>query len=146
HLAVVALDDRLANLLAQLVEVEALAAVVAPPLLADPAGDRLGLRGAEEPALEQQLEEAAVLLGLGDGRAGGLAEVVMRGPGNVLERREGVEDLRRADRDPLAAQLLAEAEQLRGQARRAGVRAGAVRRRQVSPRPALRRGRCRCGA
>src|SRR5262249_1054923 len=52
HLAVVALDDRLAHLLAQLVQVEAIAALVAPVALFDPALDRLGLGRAEEPALE----------------------------------------------------------------------------------------------
>ena len=116
-------------------------------LLADPALDRLGLGGAEEPALEEQLEEAAVLLRLGDRRRQRLAEVVLRGPGHLFERREGVEDLRGADRDPLAAQLLAEAEQLRRQPRRARRQAlGPYGGRQVSPRPARRPGRCRCGA
>ena len=146
HLVLVALDDRLADLLAQLVDVEPLAALVALALLADALLDRLRLGGAEEPAVEEQLEEAAVLLRLGDRRRQRLAEVVLRGPGHLVERREGVEDLRGADRDPLAAQLLAEAEQLRRQPRRARVRPGAVGGRQVSPRPARRRGRCRCGA
>ena len=71
---------------------------------------RLG--GAEEVAVEEQLEDAAVVLGLGDRRRQRLAEVGLGGPGDVLQRREGVEDLRGPDRDPLAAQLLAEAEQL----------------------------------
>ena len=128
HLAVVALDDRLADLLAQLVDVEPLAALVALRLLlADPALDRLGLGGAEEAAVEEQLEEPPVLLRLGDRRRQRLAEVVARRPRHLLERGEGVEDLRGADRDPLAAQLLAEAEQLRRQPRRAGVSLGAVR-------------------
>ncbi len=114
--------------------------------LLDPALDRLRLGGAEEPALEQQLEQPPVLLGLGDRRRQRLAEVVARGPGHLLQRGEGVEDLRGADRDALAAQLLAEAEQLRGQARRPGLSLGAVRARQASPRPARRPARCRCGA
>ena len=144
----VAVDDRLADLLAQLVDVEPLAALVAPrPPRSMPALDRLGLGGAEEVAVEEQLEDAAVLLGLGDRRRQRLAEVVLRGPGDLLERGEGVEDLRGADRDPLAAQLLAEAEQLRRQPRRAGVRpSGPYGGRQASPRPARRPGRCRCGA
>ena len=124
HLALVAVDDRLADLLAQLVDVEPLAALVALLGLADPALDRLRLGGAEEPALEEQLEEPPVLLRLGDRRRQRLAEVVARGPGHLLERGEGVEDLRGADRDPLAAQLLAEAEQLRRQPRRAGLGRG----------------------
>jgi len=76
HLAVVPLDDRLANLLFQLVQVEPLAPLVAAALLADAALYRLGLGGAEEPALEEQLEEPAILLRLGDRRRQGLAEVV----------------------------------------------------------------------
>src|SRR5262249_37026517 len=119
HLAVVALDDRLAHLLAQLVEVDLLAALVAALALLDAARDGLRLGGGEEPALEEQLEDAAVLLRLGDRRRQRLAEVLARGPVHLLERREGIEDLRGADRDALAAQLLAEAEQLRGEARRA---------------------------
>ena len=50
-----------------------------PPRLAalgDPALDRLGLGGAEEVAVEEQLEDAAVVLGLGDRRRQRLAEVV----------------------------------------------------------------------
>jgi hypothetical protein len=77
--------------------------------------DRLGLGGAEEVAVEEQLEDAAVVLRLGDRRGQRLAEVVLRGPADLFERRECVEDLRGADRDSLAAQLLAEAEQLRRQ-------------------------------
>ena len=49
---------------------------LAPLALADLALDRLRLGGAEEPALEEQLEDAAVLLGLGDRRRQRLAEVV----------------------------------------------------------------------
>ena len=116
--------DRLADLLAQLVDVESLGSLAARPdlvsRLADPPLDRLGLGGAEEPAVEEQLEDAAVLLGLGDRRRQRLAEVLARGPGHLVQRREGVEDLRGADRDALAAQLLAEAEQLGGQPGRAG--------------------------
>ena len=89
--------------------------------LGDAALDRLGLGGAEEVAVEEQLEDAAVVLGLGDRRRQRLAEVVLRGPLDVLEGGEGVEDLRGADRDPLAAQLLAEAEQLRRHPGRARV-------------------------
>ena len=62
HLVLVAVEDRLADLFAQLIDVEPLAALVALALLADPALDRLGLGGAEEPALEEQLEQPPVLL------------------------------------------------------------------------------------
>ena len=118
HLGVVAGQDRLADLFAQLVDVEPLAALVAAVLLGDLPRDRLGLGGAEEEALEEQLEDPAILLRLGDRRGQRLAEVVLGGPGNLLQRGEGVEDLRGADRHPLAAQFLAEAEQLRRQPRR----------------------------
>ena len=116
-----------------------------------PALDRLGLGGAEEVALEEQLEDAPVLLRLGDRRRQRLAEVVAATvQRHLVEGGEGVEDLRGADRDPLAAQLLAEAEQLRAADGPVGPRvrpSGAVgARRQASPRPARRPGRCRCGA
>ena len=119
HPVLVAFGDRFADLLAELFEVDPLAfaaAALAGPLavLADPALDRLGLGGAEEVAVEEQLEDAAVVLGLGDRRRQRLAEVGMGGPLDVFERGEGVEDLRGADRDALVAQLLAEAEQLGG--------------------------------
>ena len=124
---------RLADLLAQLVDVEPLAALadrvafaLALAALGDLALDRLGLGGAEEVAVEQQLEDAAVVLGLGDRRRQRLAEVVVRGPVDLLQGGEGVEDLRGADRHPLAAQLVAEAEQLRRQTGGAGVGLGPV--------------------
>ena len=98
-----------------------------------PRCDRLGLGGAEEVAVEDQLEGAAVVLGLGDRRRQRLAEVVGVGPGDLLERGEGVEDLRGPDRDALAPQLLAEAEQLRRQPRGPGVGLGAVRRGGAHP-------------
>ena len=139
HGVLVAGRHRLADLLAQLVDVDLVAACLAGALalaaladlapltlLGDPVLDRLGLGGAEEVAVEEQLEDAAVVLGLGDRRGQRLAEVVLRGPADLFERREGVEDLRGADRDPLAAQFLAEAEQLRRQPRRAGVGLGTV--------------------
>ncbi len=157
HLAVVAGRDRLADRLAQLVEVEALAALEA--LLGDPPLERLRLGGAEEVAVEEQLEHAPVLLRLGDGRGQRLAEVARVAPGHLVERLEGVEDLRGADRDALGAQLLEEGEQLAGgsgrlahrqirRRRRARCRPGRRPRspRRASPRPARRPGRCRSGA
>ena len=50
--------------------------LAALPAFLDPARYRLGLGGAEEPAIEKQLEEAPVLLGLGDRRRQRLAEVL----------------------------------------------------------------------
>ena len=94
--------------------------------LPDPLLDRGGLGGAEEVAVEEQLEGAAVVLGLGDRRRQRLAEVGLLGPGDVLQRGERVEDLRGPDRDALAAQLLAEAEQLRRQAGWPGVGLGPI--------------------
>jgi hypothetical protein len=61
HLPVAALGDCLAHGLAQLVQVQAAAAVV-PPILADAPFERLRLAGAEEEAIEEELEDAAVLL------------------------------------------------------------------------------------
>ena len=125
--------DRVADLLAQLLHVDPLAALAdrvpftaALAALGDLALDRLGLGGAEEKAVEQQLEDAAVLLRLGDRRRQRLAEVVARGPVDHLQGGEGVEDLRGPDRHALAAQLVAEAEQLCRQAGRAGVGLGPV--------------------
>ena len=90
-----------------------LAALVAlgPP---DPALERLGLGGAEEVAVEEQLEDPPVLLGLGDRRRERLPEVALVGPAHLVERRERVEDLRGPDRNALGAEVLAEGEQIRG--------------------------------
>ena len=118
HLAVAALGDRLADRLAQLVEVEALAALVALAL-ADPAVERLGLGGAEEEAVEEELEDAAVLLGLGDRRGERLAEVVLAVQGTASSAANASRISERADRDPLAAQLLAEGDEPRREARSA---------------------------
>ncbi len=109
HLAVPSLRDRLADRLAELFEVELpLGAVALPLLLADPLVQRLRLRGAEEEAVEEQLEYPAILLRLGQRRRHRLAEVGGLGPRHALERLEGIEDLRGADVQPLAAKLLAE--------------------------------------
>ena len=149
HRVLVAGLHRLADRFAQLVHVEALAVAGRRPalgVLGHPALDRLRLGGAEEVAVEDQLEDAAVVLGLGDRRRQRLAEVGARGPVDVAQRGEGVEQLRGPDRDPLAAQLLAEAEQLRRHPRRPGVSLRSVGGRQVSPRRARRPDRCRSGA
>jgi len=127
----VARFHRVANQFGELLAVEAIAVALARRLgalvdlagvaLADPLLDRTRLGGTEEIAVEDQLEDAAVVLGLGDRCRQRLAEVVLRGPGHVFERREGVEDLRGPDRHPLAAQLFTEAEQPGTESRRAGV-------------------------
>ena len=102
------------DLLAERVEVELEvgAGALAGGALGDVLAARLGLGGAEEEALEHQLEDAAVLRGLGEGRRHRLLEVRLAGPADVLKRREGVEQLGGAERHALLAQLLGEAEQL----------------------------------
>ncbi len=132
----VALLHRVADQLAQLLAVEAVGEVAARlgalvdlvvgGSLGDPLLDRGRLGGAEEVAVEEQLEGAPVVLGLGDRRRQRLAEVGLLGPGDVLQGGERVEDLRGPDRDALAPQLLAEAEQLRPEPGRAGVGLGTV--------------------
>ena len=105
HLVLVARFHRLADRLAQLVHVEALAVAGRRPalgMLGDAPLHRLGLGGAEEEAVEEQLEDAAVVLGLGDRRRQRLAEVGARGPTDLAQGGESVEDLRGPDRDPLA--------------------------------------------
>jgi hypothetical protein len=110
HLAVVPLGDRAADRLAELFEIDPVARTL-EALVLDPALQRLGLGGAEEVAVEEQLEDPPVLLRLGDGRGERLAEVPLVGPAHFVERGEGVEDLGRADCDPFRAQVLEEGEQ-----------------------------------
>jgi hypothetical protein len=138
HRTVVALDDRAADRLAKLVEVDAVAGRF-EALVLDPACERLGLRGAEEVAVEEQLEDPPVLLRLRDRRGEGLAEVALIGPADLLERGEGIENLGGAHGNTLRAEVLEEGEQAsRGCGHRLAPRA--------SPRRARRRGRCRSGA
>src|SRR4029079_12252667 len=82
---------------------------------ADLAAQRLRLGCAEEVTVEQQLEDAAVLLGLRDRRGERLTKVVLLLPRDRLKRLERVEDLRAADRHALAPELLAERDQARRQ-------------------------------
>src|SRR5215208_2758317 len=117
HLPVAAVRDRLPHGLAKLVEVEAVAPVIAP-VLADSLLERLGLGRPEEEAIEEKLENPAVLLRLRHRGRERLAEVVLGRPGHVLQRGEGVQDLRRPDCDALAAQLLAERDKPRREPRR----------------------------
>ena len=121
HGGVVAVADRLQELLAQVVELDPLAAGDAVLLiaLADLVAQRLRLGGAEEEALEHEVEDAPVLGRLGErGREGG-AEVARAGPRHRLQRGERVVELGRPDRHPLGAQRLSELED-------AGVEAHAV--------------------
>ena len=84
-----------------------------PRRLGDALRGRLGLGGAEEEAIEHELEHAAVVGRLGERRGERLLEVRVRGPLTSSSARERVEQLGGADRDALAAQLLGEADQLR---------------------------------
>ena len=158
HLAVVALGDRLADRLAQLVEVEPVAALEAL-VLADPALERLGLGGAEEERSKSSSKTRRSSCDLASVAASASRKSSLRrSSGTSLERREGVEDLGGADRDALAraaprrrraaAPRSVLSGQLAGCSRGVGLPAAG---RAPSPvelhrRPARRPGRCRCGA
>ncbi len=101
--------QRLELLVGQLVEDRAI-------VLAHALADGGELDGAEEEALEDELEDAPVLLTLGERRGERLAEVGLLGPHDLAQHGERVEQLRGADRDAFAAQLLAELEHARRQA------------------------------
>ena len=109
HRALRALAHRLRDLRAQLVELGLGQFREAHPvLLAHAVARGGGLSGAEKEALEDQLEDPAVLLTLGQRRGERLAEVLLGGPADLAEHGEGVEELGGSHRDSLAAQLLAE--------------------------------------
>ena len=162
HLGVRAFGDRPADDLSKLVEVEPVTALEAALSLADPALEGLTLRCSEEEAVEDQLEDAAIVRRLRERRRQRLAEVGPILPGDGRERCEAVEHLRGADRHPFLAQLLTEGEDLRGQPFRERWRIGhavscpASRRRRRWPaakarsravrRPGQRPGRYRSGA
>ncbi len=123
HRALRAVAQRGGDLLAQRVEVR-LAEVgqvhaLAVALLAHPLAHRGLLGGAEEEAVEDELEHAPVVGRLGQRRGERLAEHLRLGPADVLERGERVEQRARADRDALGAQLLAEAQESLSQWQRA---------------------------
>ena len=115
--------------------------------------ERLGLGGAEEEAVEEQLEDAAVLLRLRDRRRERLAEVVRLAPGNGFERRERVEDLRGPDARRPRRGARRRTRRCRGREPPRGLPSAAAssqpprpRPPSFKPRPARRPGRCRCGA
>ncbi len=118
HAALGALGQGLGDLLAQRLEVELGARRVDPAALADALAHGRHLGGAEEEALEDEVEDPAVLLGLGQRGGERLAEVLRPRPLHLAQDAERVEQLARADRDALAAQLLAELEQAGGEALR----------------------------
>jgi hypothetical protein len=116
HASLVALGQRLRDLRAQLLEVDRRGGVLAPAGgaagLADSDLERGRLGGAEEEALEDQIEDAAVLGGLCERRRECLLEGLALAPVDLAEHREGVEQLGCADRHALASQLIAQLEQL----------------------------------
>ena len=116
HRALVAVAQRRGDLRAQRLELGlAQLAQLGEVALADALARGGDLDGAEEEALEDQLEHAPVLLALGERRRERLAEVLLRGPADLAQHLEGVEHLRGPDRDAFAAQLFAELEDPRGQ-------------------------------
>jgi hypothetical protein len=128
--------DRFEDLLAQRVEVDPVAGLGAALLgvaLADPGLDRGALGGAEEIAVEDEVEDAPVVGGLGQRRRQRLLERARAGPFDLAERGERVVELGRADRDAFASQSVGEPDDL-------GVKRQAARPR-VRPRC-----RDRCGA
>src|SRR4029450_9426116 len=109
--------DRTQDLLAQVVVVDLLAAgdavlarVLGAVPLANAAAQRLGLGGAEEEALEDQLEDPPVLGRLRERRGERLTKRLGLRPRDLLQRRQRVEDLRRADRHAFAPQRVGELE------------------------------------
>ena len=106
-----ALLERLRDLTAQLVEVD-LIATHARLRLGHLEPYRLYLGGAEEEAVEDQVEDATVLGRLGDRGRERLAEVGGRAPVDELQRLKRVEQLGGADRHALGAQILAEGDEL----------------------------------
>ena len=160
HLAVRAGAHGLTDALAQGVEVEPLAALEA--LLGEALLHGLAFHGAEEEAVEDELEHAPVLLRLRQRGCERLAEVLLDGPWHVPQRGERVEQLARADLEALLPQRVCELQQPRGEARRtrlgqapvqglAGARPNRLARGFHQPRPASRRRarpprRGRCGA
>ena len=82
-----------------------------------PAHECLPLGSAEEEAVEDEVEHPPVLLRLGERGGERLPELALVGPADGFERPEGVEQLGRADRHPLAAKLVGQLEQARRESR-----------------------------
>jgi hypothetical protein len=122
----VAVAQRLRDLLAQRLEVELGAGRVHAAALGNPFAHGGQLGGAEEEAVEDEVEDPPVLLGLRERRGEALLEVGRVRPRHLAQHREGVEQLAGAHRDALAAQLLAELEDARGQSARRGRRVAAA--------------------
>ena len=116
--ALVAAPDRLQDLLAQRLVVDPLPAGDAVDLLAGGSAlahavlERGALGGAEEVALEHDVEHAPVVRRLGERGGERLAERRRPAPVDLAERGERVVELRRADRHALGAQRLREPDQL----------------------------------
>ena len=136
HQRLLAVAQGLGDLLAQRLEVELGALGVHPAALGDPLAHGRHLGGAEEEAVEDEVEDPPVLLGLGQRRGQALLEVDGLAPRHLAQDGEGVEQLAGADRDALAAQLLAELEDARAEPRRrlVGVAAAVERRAAASRR------------
>ena len=146
HLALLAVAQRLRDELAQRLHVDLGVDLVGvdPALLAHALAHGGQLGRAEEEPLEDELEDAPVVLGLRQRRGQRLAEVRRLGPLDLAQHREAVEQLARSHGHALGAQLLAELEDASGEA-------GLIRRRHRAARPVSRppaRPRCRgrCGA
>jgi hypothetical protein len=119
HRRLVALADGAQDLLAQVVEVDPLAVHRGPVLLAraglaHAAAQRLALGGAEEEALEHEVEHPPVLGRLGQRGGHRLPERGRVGPLDLRQRRERVVELGRPDRHALGPQLLGEAQDVGG--------------------------------
>ena len=129
----VAVADRLQHLLAQVVEVDLLAAgsvlvLGAPPALADALSHRRRLGGAEEEALEDEVEDAPVLGRLGERRGERLAEAGSLGPAAPRRARRRRRAARRCrPRRPRARSSSANASDAGRRCRRRGVTRPAAR-------------------
>jgi hypothetical protein len=113
----VAVADRLQDLLAQRVEVDPVAAgdpvlLRGVAALAHPGLERGALGGAEEVAIEDQVEHAAVVGRLGQRGRERLPERPGPGPLDLPERGERVIELRRPERHAFGAQRVRKADQM----------------------------------
>ena len=141
HERLLAVAQGLGDLLAQGLEIELGAGGVHPAALGDALAHGGHLGGAEEEAVEDEVEDPPVLLGLRQRGSQALLEVHGLRPRDLAQDGERVEQLARADGHALAAQLLAELEDARADAGRrlVGVAAAVERRAPASRRPWHRR-------